>query len=216
MPEATGENWNKEKTMLRRLEHAIMTMEKPSPFFDTLSNEERAVFREVYDLIGVMQPEKYHPEGDAFVHTMMVLDEAAQVKEQAIRPFDFMLAALTHDLGKKIATGRKENGEWHSIGHERKGIPLIRAMLTRLGAKKETICYCENLCKLHMRVHTCFYGKAGVKATNRLFGECVCPQDLALLCICDTLGTGKPRESAVPEERFIRERLNEFIQQNHA
>ena len=118
--------------MLRRLEHAMMTMEKPSTFFDTLSNEERAVFREVYDLIGVMQPEKYHPEGDAFVHTMMVLDEAAQVKEQAIRPFDFMLAALTHDLGKKIATGRKENGEWPCSGRSQRLLPAERSAIPHI------------------------------------------------------------------------------------
>jgi len=198
--------------MLRRLEHALMTLEKPSLFFEKLSQEEQEVFREVYDLIGVPQPEKYHPEGDAFVHTMMVLDEAARIKEKAQHPFDFMMAALTHDLGKKIATGRKENGEWHSIGHENKGLPLIRTMLSRLGTSKKTILYCKNLCKLHMRVHTCFYGKAGVKATNRLFSECICPQDLALLCICDTLGTGKPRESALEEEKFIIQRLNHYTQ----
>lgn len=122
-----------------------------------------------------------------------------------------MLAALTHDLGKAVATGRKENGEWHSIGHEIKGVPLLRALLARIGAPADTIRYCESLCRLHMRVHTCFYGKAGVKATNRLFSECVCPQDLALLCICDALGTGKPRESAAPEAAFIDERLQAYL-----
>lgn len=199
--------------MIKRLENALMTMDKPSGFFESLGEKERILLREVYDLIGVPQPEKFHPEGDAYVHTMMVIDEAARVRDQAQRPFELMLAALTHDLGKKIATGRKENGEWHSIGHERKGIPIIRRMLSRIGAKKETILYCESLCRLHMRVHTCFYGKAGIKATNRLFSECLCPQDLALLCICDARGTGKPEGSSLPEEAFIRERLKRFLEQ---
>lgn len=198
--------------MIKRLIHALMTMEKPSGFFESLDDNERLALREVVDLISVPQPQKYHPEGDAYVHTMMVIDEAARVRDQAQRPQEFMLAALTHDLGKKTATGQKENGEWHSIGHEKKGIPLIRRMLSRIGADEETILYCENLCKLHMRVHTCFFGKAGVKATNRLFCECLCPQDLALLCICDARGTGKPEVFSLPEEAFIRKRLALYLE----
>ena len=201
--------------MLKRLEEALMTMDKPSLFFEQLEMEDRTLLAEVYDLIGVPQSPKYHPEGDAFVHTMMVLDEAAALRSRAQRTLPFMLAALTHDLGKKISTGQKENGDWHSIGHERTGGRLIRRMLSRLGADDETIAYCVNLCALHMRVHTCYYGKAGVKATNRLFGECVCPKDLALLCMCDSFGKGTPRENAKKEEAFICERLAEYIDRSH-
>ena len=198
--------------MRNRLETALMTLDTPSEFFATLSESERGQLHEVFALIGVPQPEKYHPEGDAFVHTMLVVDEAARIKERAERPLNFMLAALTHDLGKKVATGRKDDGEWHSIGHETKGLPLIRALLARIGAEKETIIYCENLCKLHMRVHTCFYGKAGEKATNRLYGACICPNDLALLCICDARGTGKAKEASLPEEEFILSRLDRYLE----
>lgn len=198
--------------MLKRLESALMTMEKPSLFFEQLEQEDRAQLAEVYDLIGVPQSIKYHPEGDAFVHTMMVVDEAAALRDRAQKPLPFMLAALTHDLGKKISTEQKEDGDWHAIGHERTGMKLIRRMLSRLGAQEETIEYCVNLCKLHMRVHTCFFGKARVKATNRLFGECVCPQDLALLCVCDSFGKGTPRENSLEEEAFIAHRLKEYLE----
>lgn len=197
--------------MLKRLEEALLTMDQPSAFFAQLAPQERAQLAEIYDLIGVPQSPKYHPEGDAFVHTMMVIDEAAALRSRAQRPLPFMLAALTHDLGKKISTGQKENGDWHSIGHERTGGRLIRKLLSRLGADQETVAYCVNLCALHMRVHTCYYGKAGIKATNRLFGECVCPQDLALVCVCDAYGKGTPREDAIREEAFIAKRLDQYI-----
>lgn len=196
--------------MLEKIRSVLMEENRPGMFFADPGEEERAQLRELYALIGVPQSEKYHPEGDAFTHTMLVVNEAAAVRSRAEKPFAFMLAALTHDLGKAVTTGRKENGDWHSIGHEIKGLPLICAMLSRLGANKETIFYCENLCRLHMRVHTCFYGKAGVPATNRLFSECLCPEDLALLCICDARGTGKPEGSSLPEEAFITERLERF------
>ena len=197
--------------MLNRLETALTGMERPSAFFEQLGTQERAELTELYNLIGVPQSPKYHPEGDAFVHTMMVIDEAAALRGCAKRPVPFMLAALTHDLGKKISTGRKENGDWHSIGHERTGKALIRKMLSRLGAQEATIDYCVSLCALHMRVHTCFYGNSGITATNRLFGECVCPEDLALLCICDARGKGRSKDGAEKEEQFIRQRLEKYL-----
>jgi tRNA nucleotidyltransferase (CCA-adding enzyme) len=196
--------------MLKRMEKALMTMERPSVFFEQLSKEECKQLSELYDLIGVLQNPKYHPEGDAFVHTMMVVDEAAAVRDQAERPVAFMLAALTHDLGKKISTRLNEKGVWQAIGHERTGRALVRRMLKRLGADEETIHYCVDMCAMHMRVHTCFYGKAGIKATNRLFRESVCPQDLVLLSVCDSRGKGTPRENALPEEIFVMQRLENY------
>lgn len=197
--------------MLRKIEQALMTMERPSAFFEQLSQEERKPLSELYDLIGVFQNAKYHPEGDAFVHTMMVIDEAAAVRDRAEHPFAFMLSALTHDLGKKVSTKLNEKGVWQAIGHERTGRSLVRRLLERLGADEETVAYCVNMCQMHMRVHTCFYGRAGTKATNRLFRESICPQDLVLLSLCDSRGKGTPREDTLPEEEFMTQRLKQYM-----
>ena len=198
--------------MIRKVEHALMTMERPSVFFEQLSDAERSMLFEVYDLIGVLQNPKYHPEGDAFVHTMMVVDEAAAVRDQAEHPFAFMLAALTHDLGKKVSTKLNEKGVWQAIGHERTGRSLVRRMLERLGADEETIHYCVDMCAMHMRVHTCFYGKAGKKATNRLFRESICPKDLVLLSVCDSMGKGTERDGALEEKKFMTQRLTQYME----
>ena len=40
-------------------------------------------FKEVEDLIGIEQSKIHHPEGDVFTHSMMVLDEAAKLKDEA-------------------------------------------------------------------------------------------------------------------------------------
>ena len=57
---------------------ALLT-EKPSIFFDVLkqANVLDVHFKEIYDLIGAEQPLKYHPEGDSYNHTMIVLDKVA-------------------------------------------------------------------------------------------------------------------------------------------
>ena len=191
------------------MKKALLTAGRPDVFFRVLAMADalKPWFTEIHALIGVPQSTKYHPEGDAFEHTMLVLREAAAVRNQARDPYAFMLAALTHDLGKAVTTKMGEKGDWQSIRHEIEGLPLITAMLTRLAVPAGTIAYCRSLCRLHMRVHTCYYQGARASRTNLLFDECVSPRELALLCICDSRGTGKPRTAADAEETFITERL---------
>lgn len=170
-----------------------------SPYFDELA--------ELMKLHDAPQNPEYHPEGSAFEHTMMVICEAGKVKHQAKDPLAFMLAALIHDLGKVVSTVRNKKGNWSSVGHENTGVPLAENMLRRIGADEETVAYCKNMCRHHMRLHTCYYGKARISRTNAAFDCSVCPKELVLLCICDARGTGKPRSLADEEEVFLMERL---------
>ena len=186
-----------------------MASDAPDVFFDVLRRADalRPWFGELAALIGVPQPSCYHPEGDAYIHSMLVLQAAAQKKAQAEKPEAFVYAALTHDLGKAISTTRGEDGEWHANGHENTGVPLARAMLGRLGAGKEIIAYCENMCRLHMRAHVCYYVQVEAGRTNLLFDESVCPHDLALLAACDTMGKGSAGGDAPKEEAFLMGRV---------
>ena len=60
------------------LKKALAT-DKPSVFFNVLkkANCLDVVFPEIYHLIGKTQPQKFHPEGDAYNHSMIVLDNVA-------------------------------------------------------------------------------------------------------------------------------------------
>ena len=78
-------------------------------------------FKEIYDLIGKIQPEKYHPEGDSYVHTMMVLDESAKQTEK----IEIRFSALVHDLGKGITP--KEMLP-HHYGHDKNGVKLVESL----------------------------------------------------------------------------------------
>ena len=186
-----------------------MASDAPDVFFDVLRRADalRQWFGELAALIDVPQPSCYHPEGDAYIHSMLVLHAAAQKKAQAEKPEAFVYAALTHDLGKAISTTRGEDGEWHANGHENTGVPLARAMLGRLGAGKEIIAYCENMCRLHMRAHVCYYVQVEAGRTNLLFDESVCPHDLALLAACDAMGKGSAGGDATKEEAFLMGRV---------
>lgn len=90
---------------------------------------------ELEALVGVEQDPAWHPEGDVWTHTTMVLDEAARLRtglgqsEQEL----LMVAALCHDLGKPLTTERR-GGRVRSFNHEPAGEAPTRALLARLDA----------------------------------------------------------------------------------
>ena len=137
--------------VLVELEKALMKSNRPSVFFEELRKMDQLSywFREVGDLIGVTQSEKYHPEGNVWHHTMLVLDEAAALREQAQEPLWLMLAALCHDFGKATAT-TTDNNTIHAYGHEETGLPLIGAFLSRLTNEIKLKRYVLNMTELHM------------------------------------------------------------------
>ena len=101
------------------------------------------LFPEVDALFGVPQPEKWHPEIDTGLHTMMVLDQA----ELSSNAVEIRFAALTHDLGK--GTTRKDELPRHP-GHEVRGAKLIREMADRLPVPRA----CRDLGILVAKFHT--------------------------------------------------------------
>ncbi|MGU9951018.1 MAG: multifunctional CCA addition/repair protein [Gammaproteobacteria bacterium WSBS_2016_MAG_OTU1] len=88
------------------------------------------IMPEVAALDGVAERLDYHPEGDTFVHTMMVVDAAADLQLSAPEVF----AALLHDIGK-AKTPASVLPSHH--GHEARGAKLATAMCERLVAPNE-------------------------------------------------------------------------------
>ena len=80
---------------------------------------------ELARLKGVPQRADYHPEGDAWVHTLMVLDAAAAMSGDVSIRF----AALLHDLGKGLTPADILP---RHIGHEARGIAPAQALCERL------------------------------------------------------------------------------------
>lgn len=120
--------------------------EKPSIFFNVLKEADvlDVHFKEIKDLIGALQPEKYHPEGDAYVHTMMVLDYASnQTQDLQIR-----YSALVHDLGKGI-TPKEEYP--HHYNHEINGVDVVRKFSNRIGVPTIWEKCGKTACREHMR-----------------------------------------------------------------
>ena len=168
------------------LRKALVKGVKPSVFFETLRqmNQLDVWFPEVKRLIGVRQDPIYHPEGDVWIHTMQVVDNAALFREKVSDPFRFELLALCHDFGK-IVTTAEVNGRIHAYDHENQGLPLVETFLKRITGEHDTIRYVLNMTSLHMKPNAVFHDKASIKTTNRMFDQAMEPVDLIYISMAD-------------------------------
>jgi tRNA nucleotidyltransferase (CCA-adding enzyme) len=91
------------------------------------------LFPELQALVGCPQEPEWHPEGDVWVHTLMVVDEARRRIEDLPRAgrVAVMLGAVCHDLGKPATTAFSD-GRIRSLGHEEAGVVPATAVLDRL------------------------------------------------------------------------------------
>lgn len=193
------------------LKSALLYSEKPSEFFDKLrdSGTLENKLPELYALVGVPQNSNYHKEGDAYTHTMMVIDEAAKRRDDAKNRLGFMLSALCHDFGKAVSTTVSEDGTVHSYCHETEGMPIVKGFMERFTDDSELTDYVLNMTKLHMEPNIMANARSKIKKTNRLFDSSAEPYDLILLSICD--GFGKIPQN-IGSEEFLMQRYYAFLE----
>lgn len=183
------------------LKKALLKAQRPSVFFTVLREMDKLSewFPELSALIGVEQSPRHHAEGDVWNHTMMVLDEAARLRDKTSNPFAFMMTALCHDFGKAVCTKRIK-GEIHAYGHETEGLPIIKNFLDRITNENAVIKYVLNLAELHMRPNVLAGQRSSVKATNKMFDASICPKDLIFIAMADHLGRISLGESTSNDE----------------
>ena len=85
-----------------------------------------AVLPEVAALSGVEQPPQFHPEGDVFEHTCLMLEN------MVLPTVDLAWSVLLHDVGKAACFGRDETGRIRFFGHESVGAEMAAKILDKL------------------------------------------------------------------------------------
>lgn len=117
------------------MEKLLLRAPRPSIGFKYLDalNATRQLFPEIENLKGVPQQFEYHPEGDVYVHTLLVADYAHRLIADLPYPkqVTLMLAAICHDFGKPATTEFVE-GRWRSHGHDEAGVAPTLSFLDRL------------------------------------------------------------------------------------
>jgi tRNA nucleotidyltransferase (CCA-adding enzyme) len=111
-----------------------------------------AMYPELGALQGCPQDPSWHPEGDVWTHTLLVVDQAARIavrdglqgRERAV----LLFAALCHDLGKPSSTAVID-GHIRSYGHAER-VDIVASFLDEVGAPKELVTRIAELVRHHL------------------------------------------------------------------
>ncbi len=182
---------------------------------DILINRlDRTLIQEVWDLDGVVQDAKHHPEGDALQHTFLVVEAAENIaRRELLRDFEshvLINAALGHDLGKVSTTVIQDDGRITAYGHDEASVPLAKAMFERLDVDEREIEHTLPLIRYHM-AHVAFGNNITQRAVKRLAKK-LYPSNIymwSLLVKADHCGR-PPLECRLPpraREVFLRAQL---------
>ncbi|HZA37943.1 MAG TPA: CCA tRNA nucleotidyltransferase, partial [Candidatus Baltobacteraceae bacterium] len=87
----------------------------------------RAILPELNRMKGVLQPEQFHPEGDVFKHTRLMLQF---LPGKVSVPLVF--AVLLHDVAKPVTATVDETGRIRFSGHDRAGAEMAHEIMRRL------------------------------------------------------------------------------------
>jgi poly(A) polymerase len=101
------------------------------------------ILPEVAAMKGVEQPPEFHPEGDVWTHTLMMLDRLDNPTPA------LAMGVLLHDVGKPPAYRVADRIRFD--GHVEAGVELAHGILTRLRFSNEQIDQIEALIANHMR-----------------------------------------------------------------
>jgi poly(A) polymerase len=104
----------------------------------------RMVLPEVAAMKGVEQPPEFHPEGDVWTHTLIMLENLPR----GVSP-TLALGVLLHDVGKPGTFRVADRIRFD--GHVELGVELTRQILTRLRFSHDEIEQVEALVDNHMR-----------------------------------------------------------------
>ncbi|WP_300382126.1 HDIG domain-containing metalloprotein [Clostridium sp.] len=185
-----------------KIEEHLINDEKPSNYLNEVYNNKlfkEYPFNMLYKLKEAEQSPKYHPEGNAWNHTMMVADEAAKIKYKSEDGKVFMWAALLHDVGKPLTT-KVRNGRITSYDHDKVGERLAKEFLTFFINDNSYIDKICNLVRYHMHIlyvvnNLPYKDMKGIKERTNI-------KEVALLGLCDRLG--RLGSNRIKEEETIK------------
>jgi poly(A) polymerase len=101
---------------------------------------------EVLPTIGCEQPPEWHPEGDVFTHTMIMLDMLAPDA-----PIELCLAVLLHDIAKPPCRSIDPDGRIRFNGHDALGAQMAETILRRLRYPNHVIADAVAMVARHMQ-----------------------------------------------------------------
>ena len=178
----------------------------PSVFIQTLRDcgALARVMPELDKLFGVPQRAEYHPEVDTGLHTLLALEQACQLSNNLTVRF----STLVHDLGKGTTPAHVLP---RHIGHEERGVPLIKELCQRLAVPKEHRELAIAVSEYHLHCHRALEltGKTLVKLFSALdsWRRPERFENFLLCCEADARGRTGLENRDYPQADYLRQAL---------
>lgn len=156
------------------------------------------LFPELDVLRNVEQDAVWHPEGDVWTHTLMVMAVSNGITENLPKAekLTVMLACLLHDLGKAVTTERCGD-RVKAHGHSEAGVPLAENVLDRLNVftvdgfdVRTNVLQLVEKHLLPAQLHNMNKGEGVKDSVFRRLSTKVNVKLLAYVCKADVLGRG--------------------------
>jgi uncharacterized domain HDIG len=197
----------RDKELFLEIEQHLLNDDKPSIYLEEILEAyklDNYPFSMIKELKEVDQNPKFHPEGNVFIHTMMVIDEGAKVRERSLNKRAFMWALLLHDIGKKPTT-KIRKGKLTSYNHDIVGADMVREFLSYFDEEESFMEEVTALVRWHMQ--SLFVTK-NLKYQNvdAMLQE-VNINDIVLVSLSDRLGRGNLNYNEIRETK---EQINIF------
>jgi poly(A) polymerase len=106
------------------------------------------VLSDVEIMNGVEQPPQFHPEGDVFIHTCLVLDKLFQNEDGVVSP-ELAMGALLHDVGKPPTFSVSDRIRFN--GHDKLGAEMSKKICRDLKLSNKQIEIIYSLIKEHLK-----------------------------------------------------------------
>lgn len=158
------------------------------------------ILPEVEEMSGVEQPPQFHPEGDVFVHTCLVLDNLYKHTGGAVSP-ELAMAGLLHDVGKPCTFSVSDRIRFN--GHDKIGADMSRAICRRLKFSNKQIELIYQLVREHLKFKDVFRMK---KSTLKRFIGMPDFEEHLVLHLSDCLASHGSTEAY----DFIMDKFEEF------
>lgn len=187
------------KEIFLEIENHLLNDDKPSIYLDQavkncmFDNYPLSMIKELKE---VKQNPKFHPEGNVFIHTMMVVDEGAKHRNKSLNKRAFMWALLLHDIGKKPTT-KVRNGKLTSYDHDKVGQNMAKEFLKYFNEDDNFVKEVTSLVRWHMQ--SLFVNKGSKFQNIEGMLKDVDVNEISLVTLADRLGRGKLNDKDVSQ-----------------
>ena len=184
-------------------EEFLKTLLSPSPAYGLQLLDQSMLLREILPEVaamkGVQQPSEFHPEGDVFRHTLLMLQGMKRPSPE------LAMAVVLHDIGKPSTYTKTDRIRFHE--HAQRGAEMADDICLRLKCSTKSTERIVQLVQEHQRFLDVRHMKAST--LKRFLRQDYFPELLELHRL-DCLSSQRPLENY----EFCRSKLQEFQQES--